>query len=86
MSMDTLIIGLCLVAAVAFIAHKAYRAIKGTGGCSCGCQCSKATPFSFERGKHEAAAQRCPAKNERKNRVFSAKRQAVWFEMQRVSN
>ena len=44
MSMDTLIIGLCLVAAVAFIAHKAYRAIKGTGGCSCGCQCSKATP------------------------------------------
>ena len=43
MSMDTLIIGFCLAAAVAFIAHKAYRAIKGTGGCSCGCQCSKAT-------------------------------------------
>ena len=43
MNMDTLIIGLCLIAAVAFIAHKAYRAIKGTGGCSCGCQCSKAT-------------------------------------------
>lgn len=43
MTLDTLIIGLCLVAAVAFIAHKAYRAIKGTGGCSCGCQCSKAT-------------------------------------------
>lgn len=43
MNMDTLIIGLCLVAAVAFIARKAYRAIKGTGGCSCGCQCTKAT-------------------------------------------
>lgn len=40
MSMDTLIIGLCLAAAVAFIGRKAYLAVKGRGGCSCGCRCS----------------------------------------------
>ncbi len=34
----------------------------------------------------EAAAQRRPAKTERKNRVFSTKRQAVWFETQSISN
>ena len=34
----------------------------------------------------EAAAQRRPAQSERKNRVFSAKRQAVWFETHSVSN
>ena len=32
------------------------------------------------------AAQRRPAKSERKNRAFSAKRQAVWFETHSVSN
>ncbi|MCI7569288.1 MAG: hypothetical protein MSH25_08000 [Desulfovibrio sp.] len=32
------------------------------------------------------AAQRRPARSERKNRVFSAKRQAVWFETHSVSN
>ena len=44
--------------------------------------------FTFEKGevKREAAAQRRPAQSERKNRAFSAKRQAVWFETQRVSN
>ena len=36
--------------------------------------------------KREAAAQRRPAQSERKNRVFSAKRQAVWFETRSVSN
>ena len=35
--------------------------------------------FNFEKGKREAAAQRRPARSERKNRAFSAKRQAVWF-------
>ncbi|MCI7569689.1 MAG: hypothetical protein MSH25_10090 [Desulfovibrio sp.] len=29
---------------------------------------------------------RRPAQSERKNRVFSAKRQAVWFEMRSISN
>ena len=55
---------------------------------------SKLERFNFEKGetrgggkvKREAAAQRRPAKSERKNRVFSAKRQAVWFEMRSVSN
>ena len=50
--------------------------------------------FTFEKGETrgggtappEAAAQRRPAQSERKNRAFSAKRQAVWFETQRVSN
>ena len=42
--------------------------------------------FNFEKVKREAAAQRRPAQSERKNRVFSAKRQAVWFETQYVSN
>ncbi len=40
----------------------------------------------FEEVKREAAAQRRPAQSERKNRVFSAKRQAVWFETRSVSN
>ena len=39
----------------------------------------------LKKVKREAAAQRRPAQSERKNRVFSAKRQAVWFETQRVS-
>ncbi len=38
------------------------------------------------RAKREAAAQRHPARSERQNRVFSAKRQAVWFETRSVSN
>ncbi|HIU18276.1 MAG TPA: hypothetical protein IAB01_07490 [Candidatus Avidesulfovibrio excrementigallinarum] len=42
--------------------------------------------FALKKGKREAAAPRRPAQSERKNRVFSAKRQAVWFETQRVSN
>ena len=42
--------------------------------------------FNFEKVKRKAAAQRRPAKSERKNRVFSTKRQAVWFEMQSISN
>ncbi|WP_300801591.1 hypothetical protein [uncultured Desulfovibrio sp.] len=40
----------------------------------------------MKKVKREAAAQRRPAQSERKNRVFSAKRQAVWFETQSVSN
>ena len=40
----------------------------------------------LKKAKCEAAAQRRPAKTKRKNRVFSAKRQAVWFETLRVSN
>ena len=40
----------------------------------------------LKKGKREAAAQRRPAQSERKNRVFSAKRQAVWFGTQSVSN
>ncbi|MDM8216396.1 hypothetical protein QUW15_09590 [Desulfovibrio piger] len=42
--------------------------------------------LSVSKVKREAAAQRRPAQSERKNRVFSAKRQAVWFEMQSISN
>ena len=38
------------------------------------------------RWRTSEAAQRRPARIERKNRAFSTKRQAVWFEMQRVSN
>ena len=41
---------------------------------------------TLKKVKREAAAQRRPAKSERKNRAFSAKRQAVWFEMQSISN
>ena len=40
----------------------------------------------MKKAKCEAAAQRRPAESERKNCVFSAKRQAVWFETQNVSN
>ena len=36
---------------------------------------------TLKKVKREAAAQRRPAQSERKNRVFSAKRQTVWFEM-----
>ena len=39
----------------------------------------------MKKVKRKAAAQRRPAQSERKNRVFSAKRQAVWFEMQSIS-
>ena len=38
----------------------------------------------MKKVKREAAAQRRPAQSERKNRAFSAKRQAVWFEMQSI--
>ena len=62
MSMDTLIIGLCLAAAVAFIAHKAYRAVKGTGGCSCGCQCSQST------SRAPTATDACRCCNDRQKR------------------
>ena len=41
---------------------------------------------TLKKEKREAAAQRRPAQSERKNRAFSAKRQAVWFEMQSISN
>ncbi|MDM8216253.1 hypothetical protein QUW15_08860, partial [Desulfovibrio piger] len=50
--------------------------------------CRYAAPFSVHTGNGGAerfAAQRRPAQSERKNRVFSAKRQAVWFETQRVA-
>ena len=40
----------------------------------------------MKKVKPEAAAQCRPAKSERKNRVFSAKRQAGWFEMRSISN
>ncbi|WP_299391770.1 hypothetical protein, partial [uncultured Desulfovibrio sp.] len=40
----------------------------------------------LKKVKREAAAQRRPAKSERKNSAFSAKRQAVWFETRSVSN
>ena len=42
--------------------------------------------FALKKEKREAAAPRRPAQSERKNRVFSAKRQAVWFETRCVSN
>ena len=42
--------------------------------------------FLLKKVKREEAAQRRPAQSERKNRVFSVKRQAVWFETQRVSH
>ena len=47
--------------------------------------------FNFEKGetrrrRHKTAAQRRPAQSERKNCAFSAKRQAVWFEMRSISN
>ncbi len=48
--------------------------------------------FNFEKGETRGGGtappgpQRRPAQSERKNRVFSAKRQAVWFEMQSISN
>ncbi len=35
---------------------------------------------TFEKGETQSGGQRPPAKRERKNRAFSAKRQAVWFE------
>ncbi|WP_300772338.1 hypothetical protein [uncultured Desulfovibrio sp.] len=38
--------------------------------------------FAFEK-ECEAAAQRRPTESERKNRVFSAKRQAVWLNAKR---
>ena len=42
--------------------------------------------LELEKAERETAAQRRPAQRERKNRVFSAKRQAVWFETRSVSN
>ena len=43
--------------------------------------------FAIEKdGTRGGAAQRRPAQSERKNRAFSAKRQAVWFEMRSISN
>ena len=42
--------------------------------------------LSFSKAKCESAAQRRPAQSERKNRAFSAKRQAVWFGMRSISN
>ncbi|HIX39525.1 MAG TPA: hypothetical protein H9857_01735, partial [Candidatus Desulfovibrio intestinigallinarum] len=41
---------------------------------------------TLKKVKREAAAQRRPARSERKNRAFSAKRQAVWFGMRSISN
>lgn len=43
MNMDTLVIVLCILAAVVFIGNKAYRALKGSGTCSCGCNCAKSS-------------------------------------------
>ena len=40
----------------------------------------------LKKANCEAEAQRRPARSERKNRAFSAKRQAVWFETRSVSN
>ena len=40
MNMDSIIIALCLVAAVLFIGVKAYRAVARKGGCACGCNCA----------------------------------------------
>ena len=42
--------------------------------------------LTLKKVKREAAVQRRPAQSERKNCAFSAKRQAVWFETQSVSN
>ena len=42
--------------------------------------------FAFENGMSQGGGMIRPAKSERKNRVFSAKRQAVRFETQSVSN
>ncbi|MDM8217100.1 hypothetical protein QUW15_13215, partial [Desulfovibrio piger] len=41
---------------------------------------------TLKKVKREAAAQRRSAQSERKKTVFSAKRQAVWFETHSVSN
>ncbi|MDM8214568.1 hypothetical protein QUW15_00095 [Desulfovibrio piger] len=41
---------------------------------------------TLKKVKREGGGQRRPAQSERKNRVFSAKRQAVWFETRSVSN
>lgn len=41
--------------------------------------CGTLEHFAFEEAKCEAAAQRRPAERERENRVFPAKRLAVWF-------
>lgn len=46
MTMDTLIITLCVAAAVAFIGTKVYRAVTGSGGCGCGCRCSRVSGAS----------------------------------------
>ena len=42
-------------------------------------------PQPISKVKREAAAQRRPARSERKNHAFSAKQQAAGFETQRVS-
>ena len=49
-------------------------------------RCKHKSILPLKKAKCEAAAQRRPAQKERKNRFFSAKRQAVWFETQSVSN
>lgn len=40
--------------------------------------------YAFEKDKREAAAPRRPARCAQKNRTFSAKRQALWFETHSV--
>ncbi|MCI7568186.1 MAG: hypothetical protein MSH25_02265 [Desulfovibrio sp.] len=40
----------------------------------------------LQKAKREAAAQRRPARSERKKPRFSVKQQAAWFETLRVSN
>ena len=45
-----------------------------------------AEQFAFEKANCEAAEQCRPAETKRENYAFSAKRQAVWFETQSVSN
>ena len=41
---------------------------------------------ALKKVKREGGAQRRPAQSERKNRAFSAKRQAVWFGMRSIPN
>ena len=52
----------------------AVAASRQLSGCPLGFQ----SVSTVKKVKREAAAQRRPARSERKNRVFSAKRQAVW--------
>lgn len=35
--MDNLVVGIIVLAAIAYIAYKLYQSFSGKGGCGCGC-------------------------------------------------